>query len=79
MIRKQKGFSLIEVLIGLVLLAIGLLAVAGMQATSVRGNYSSNNVTQATYIAQAGLEFLKSLDLTLPQVQQGDYNLDPAR
>ena len=77
MMRKQKGFSLIEVVIGLLLLGIGLLAIAGMQATSVRGNFSSNNVTQATYIAQARLERLKTVDLG--EVQQGDYTLDPIR
>ena len=77
MIGKQKAFSLIEVLIGLVILAIGLLAVAGMQVTSVRGNYSSNNVTQATYIAQSRLEFLKTLDITSDKLKQGDYDPDP--
>ena len=38
----KKGFTLIEMLIGLVLLAIGLLAIAGMQITSVRGNFFSS-------------------------------------
>ena len=77
MIRRQNGFSLIEVVVGLVILAIGLLAVAGMQATSVRGNFSSNNVTQATYIAQARLEFLKTLDIASANLKQGDYDPDP--
>jgi type IV pilus assembly protein PilV len=77
MIGKRKGFSLIEVLIGLVILAIGLLAVAGLQVTSIRGNYSSNNVTQATYIAQSRLEFLKTLDFTSDRLKQGDYDPDP--
>jgi type IV pilus assembly protein PilV len=54
MIRKQRGFSLIEVLIGLIFLAIGLLAMAGLQTTSIRGNSFSNNLMQATYAAQDG-------------------------
>jgi len=37
MTEKQSGFSLIEVLIGLIFLAIGLLAIAGLQGTAVRG------------------------------------------
>ena len=74
-IRGENGFSLIEVMIGIIFLAIGLLAVAGMQATSVRGNFFSNNVMLATYVAQDRLEFLKSLPLTSAQLSPGqNYN-----
>lgn len=58
---NKKGFSLIEVLVGLVLLAIGLLAIAGMQMTSVRGNFFSSNITQASVLAQDRLETLRNL------------------
>jgi len=78
MIRKQKGFSLIEVLIGLIFLAIGLLAIAALQTTSVRGNFFSNNLMQATYVAQDRLEFLKNLPLDSPALQAGNYNAIPA-
>jgi len=74
MIKKQRGFSLIEVLIGLVFLAIGLLAIAGLQITSVRGNYFSNNLMQATYVAQDRLEFLKNKPFNSPQLQANNYN-----
>jgi type IV pilus assembly protein PilV len=58
MIFKRRGFSFIEVMVALIFLAIGLLAIASLQITSVRGNFSSNNLTQATYVAQDRLEFL---------------------
>jgi type IV pilus assembly protein PilV len=74
MIEKQKGFSLIEVLIGLIFLAIGLLAMAGLQAASVRGNTFSNNLMQATYVAQDRLESLKNLPLDSTALQAGNYN-----
>jgi Tfp pilus assembly protein PilV len=61
-------------MIGIIFLAIGLLAVAGMQATSVRGNFFSNNVMLATYVAQDRLEFLKSLPLTSSQLSPGSHN-----
>ena len=77
MIEKQKGFSLIEVLIGLVFLSFGLLAMAGLQATSVRGNFFSNNLMQATYVAQDRLEFLKNLPFDSAQLQTGNYNPGP--
>jgi type IV pilus assembly protein PilV len=74
-ITGKRGFSLIEVLIGIILLAIGLLAVAGMQGTSMRGNFFSNNVMLATYVAQDRLEFLKGLPLTSAQLTPGaSYN-----
>jgi type IV pilus assembly protein PilV len=61
--RNRKGFTLVEVLVGLVILAVGLLAIAGMLVTSVKGNYFSSHLTQASYIAQDRLEFLKNLPI----------------
>jgi type IV pilus assembly protein PilV len=60
MIFKKEGFSLIEVLIALIFLGIGILAIASLQVTSVRSNFFSNNLMQATYVAQDRLEFLKN-------------------
>jgi type IV pilus assembly protein PilV len=71
---KQKGFTLIEVLIGLIILAIGILAVAGMQITSIIGTSFSNNLSQASVIAQDRLEFLKSLPLNDARLDTGTYN-----
>jgi type IV pilus assembly protein PilV len=73
-IEKQGGFSLIEVLIAVVFLAIGVLAMAGLQVTSVRGNYFSNNLMQATYVAQDRLEFLKNLPFNSPQLDANNHN-----
>lgn len=50
-----------EVLVGLVILAFGLLAIAGMQITSVKGNFFSSNLTQASVLAQDRLEILRGL------------------
>jgi type IV pilus assembly protein PilV len=74
MIFGEKGFSLIEVLISLVFLAIGLLAIASLQVTSVRGNFFSNNLMQATYVAQDRLEFLKNLSLSDPSLSTVNHN-----
>jgi type IV pilus assembly protein PilV len=71
---NKKGFSLIEVLIGLVVLAIGLLAIAGMQITAVKGNFFSHYITQASYAGQDRLEFLDTLPIDDPQLQAGDHN-----
>jgi len=68
---REKGFTLIEVLIGLIILAIGIIAIAGMQITSTRGNFFSSNLMQATYVAQDRLEFLKNLSFADAQIQNG--------
>jgi type IV pilus assembly protein PilV len=70
----KKGFSLIEVLVGLVLLAIGLLAIAGMQITSVRGNFFSSNMTQASILAQDRLEALRQLDINHADLDLGTHS-----
>jgi len=74
---KKEGFSLIEVLIALIFLAIGILAIASLQVTSVRGNFFSNNLMQATYVAQDRLEFLKNLPYDSSRLAQGNYKPDP--
>jgi type IV pilus assembly protein PilV len=73
---KKEGFTLIEVLIGLIILAIGVLAVAGMQITSIIGTSFSNNLTQASVIAQDRLEFLKGLPLTDARLDTNNYPND---
>jgi type IV pilus assembly protein PilV len=70
----KKGFTLIEVLIGLVLLAIGLLAIAGMQITSIKGNFFSSNMTQASILAQDLLESLRQLDYNDPALSVGTHD-----
>lgn len=59
-----KGFSIIEVLIGMSILSIGLLAVAAMQISAVRNNKTGNTFTQATTLAQAQMETIKNGDIS---------------
>lgn len=49
--RKETGATLIEVLVAMVVLAIGLLGLAGLQATSVQSNHSAYYRSQATILA----------------------------
>ena len=75
-IRKQKGFTLIEVVAGLIILAIGLLGIAAMQISATKGGYFSNNVTQATIFAQDKLEYLKNLSYSDSNLSNGLHNKD---
>ena len=49
--KKNTGFTLIEVLIAMIVLAVGLLGLAGLQATSLRNNQSAYNRIKATQLA----------------------------
>jgi type IV pilus assembly protein PilV len=49
--NKDSGFTLIEVLIATLVLAVGLLGLAGLQAASIKNNLSAYNRSQATQFA----------------------------
>jgi len=70
----EKGFTLIEVAAGLIILGIGLLGIAALQVTSIKGGYFSNNVTQATILAQDKLEYLKNLSYSDSNLSSGQHN-----
>ena len=58
--NSEKGFSLVEVLIALVILLIGMLGIMGMQYYAVSGNAASRELRQATNLGQDVIESLKS-------------------
>jgi len=49
--KKTSGFTLIEVLITIIVLAIGLLGMAALQSTGLRNNNSAYMRSQATVLA----------------------------
>jgi len=59
-IKREHGFSLIEVLVSLVIIAIGLLGAMALQATSLREGQVSNYRNSATLIAQSVLEQIRA-------------------
>jgi prepilin-type N-terminal cleavage/methylation domain-containing protein len=75
--KKEKGFSLIETLIAMSVLAFGMLAAASMQYSTVRNNTTGNTSTQANSLAKAQLEMLKNQDIASTALAVGDY-VDPA-
>jgi prepilin-type N-terminal cleavage/methylation domain-containing protein len=60
-INNEKGLSLIEVLMTIVILSVGLLGVANMQVVAIKVNDNSNQLTQATTITQDKVEELMAL------------------
>lgn len=56
----EAGFTIIEVLIGVSIFAIGMLAVARMQMLSVRNTTVGNLTSQATMLANQKMEEIKT-------------------
>ena len=71
--NSSRGFTLIEVMIGMVIFAIGILSVAAMQTSAVRGNTSANKTTRAFAWCSDRIEFLKSLPYTDASLTAGNY------
>jgi len=74
----EKGFTLLEVIVAISILTFGLLAVASMQMTAIRGNYNASNITEATTVAQDRLEDLMGLLYSDPLLAPGNGLSDPA-
>lgn len=49
LIKRNSGFALVEVLVAVMVLAIGLLGLAGLHASGFRDNHGAFVRTQATY------------------------------
>jgi len=69
--RASKGFTLLEVLITVVIFSIGLLGLAGLQATGIKLNHSSLLRTQATLLASDVADCMRANRGTI-----GNYALD---
>ena len=75
--QNDRGFSLIELLIAMCVMALGMLAAASMQYSAVRNNTTGNTATQANMLAKATLEMLKSQNIESTTLAVGDY-VDPS-
>ena len=60
--KAHRGIALLEVLIAVVVLAIGLLALASFQGGALRSGSDAKNRTVATAIAQDRMEILRGFD-----------------
>ncbi len=58
---NNRGFSLIELMIAMAILAIGLLGLAGLQGTAINGNHHGNMISQATVLAQDTIELIQNI------------------
>ena len=59
--KKQEGFTLVEILIAIAILAFGLLAVATMQVRAIKTNAIASGISQGLTLGQAKVEELMNL------------------
>ena len=61
----KRGFTLIEVLVALLILAVGLLGLASLQLSASKSNSNSSLTTRALLIAQERMEELRTAPFDL--------------
>ena len=59
--HKNEGFTILEILIAITILAFGLLAIATMQVSSIKGNSLAIGITEGITLAQDKAEELTRL------------------
>ncbi|CAL1241509.1 type IV pilus modification protein PilV [Candidatus Methylocalor cossyra] len=73
--RRHAGFTLLEVLVAMVVLAIGLLGLAGLQNSGLRSDLSAYHRSQATLLAYTILDAMRANRQT---AVDGGYNYNYA-
>jgi len=58
---KEEGYTLVEILIAIAILAFGLMAVATMQITAIKTNAIASGISQGLTLGQAKVEELMNL------------------
>lgn len=76
--RRMRGVSLIEVLVSVVIIAIGLLGIAAMQSMALRGGQSSLESSQAVMQSQSILESMRANRANVGEYVTGGRLCDPA-
>jgi len=68
-IGPHAGFTLVESMLTLAIMSMGLLALAGLRITALRGNDLSRRMTTAVAIAEQSIEQLKNTPYTNIQAE----------
>ncbi len=69
--RRQRGVSLIEVMVSVLIVTIGLLGAAALQATALRNNQGSYERTQTSILTQGIFDAMRA---NLVAVNANSYN-----
>ncbi|GMU42671.1 MAG: type IV pilus modification protein PilV [Xanthomonadales bacterium] len=75
--RSQRGFTLIEVMVALLIFSVGLMGMAGLMVLSVKTNQSAYLRTQASFLAQSMADRIM-VNRALVTSYVGTYNASTA-
>ena len=77
--RTRAGFSLIEVMAALAILAVGILATTAGQVSALKHSADSRKHMLATYLAEQQMEIFRTMGATevLAMIGNGTYPDDP--
>ena len=70
---KSDGFTLIELMIALVVLAFGILGFLFLQGRAVQGRVWAREMSRATFVAQSNMEELLSMDFAHSLLSAGTH------
>ncbi len=70
-LTDDRGFSLVEVLIAMMVLAFGMLGVAALQTTAITGNTVARTGTEAVQLAQEMVELVRTNAGNTPAIYNG--------
>jgi type IV pilus assembly protein PilV len=73
----DKGFTLLELVVAILVFAVGILGIAKMQSLSVMGNSYGMHMSQAVNIAQDKLEELQDLSISSSTFGIGTPSIAP--
>jgi type IV pilus assembly protein PilV len=73
---NNRGFSLLEVLLGITIFMIGMLGVTALNISSLKSNTFSGNLSEAAIIAASKIEELMNQDFDDPASQLFDVDDD---
>jgi type IV pilus assembly protein PilV len=71
--NRQKGFTLVEVLVSIVVLAVGLLGLAGLQLISLKAADSAYHRSQASILVD---DIVDRMRANRANAVAGSYNID---
>ena len=71
--KNRAGFTLIELMISLVVLAFGILGFLFLQGRAVQGRVFAREMSRATFVAQSNMEELLSMDFSHALLSAGTH------
>ena len=73
---EERGFTLIEVLIALLVLMVGMAGILSLQLTSMKATSFSRHATEASSLAEDKVEDLRTVPLNSARFANGNDQVD---